>query len=321
MATAAQNTTSGNVSIRPMQQADLLEARRIFRLAFGTFIGVPDPENFWADREYVFTRWQSEPAGGLVAEAGGRLAGSNFAAHWGSFGFFGPLTIHPDFWDRGIAQKLLGPTLEIFAQWGVKESGLFTFAHSAKHVGLYQKFGYWPRFLTAIMSKSAEAHAVPLTKLRTLSEAEQSEAVAACRKLTDSIHEGLDVSREIQAVHRQGLGETVLLWGGESLEGFAVCHCGEGSEAGKDTCYVKFAAAAPGANGEKRFARLLDACESVAVERGLQRMEAGANLARSQAYRAMLARGFRTDIQGVAMHRPDAPGFNRPDVLAIDDWR
>ncbi len=33
------------------------------------------------------------------------------------------------------------------------------------------------------------------------------------------------------------------------------------------------------------------------------------------------ARGYRTVIQGVAMHRPNQPAYSRPDVLAIDDWR
>ena len=28
-----------------------------------------------------------------------------------------------------------------------------------------------------------------------------------------------------------------------------------------------------------------------------------------------------TGLNGDAMHRPDAPAFNRPDVFAIDDWR
>jgi hypothetical protein len=35
----------------------------------------------------------------------------------------------------------------------------------------------------------------------------------------------------------------------------------------------------------------------------------------------MLARGFRTGVQGVAMHKPDEPGYSRPDVSALDDWR
>ncbi len=35
----------------------------------------------------------------------------------------------------------------------------------------------------------------------------------------------------------------------------------------------------------------------------------------------MLARGFSTDFQGVAMHRPCEPGYSRPGVYVIDDWR
>jgi hypothetical protein len=69
------------------------------------------------------------------------------------------------------------------------------------------------------------------------------------------------------------------------------------------------------------FGRLLDACEALARSRGLARLEAGVNLARHEAYRAMLARGFRTDIQGVAMHRHNESGYSRAGVHVIDDWR
>jgi len=48
---------------------------------------------------------------------------------------------------------------------------------------------------------------------------------------------------------------------------------------------------------------------------------AGANMARHEAYRHLVARGFRTEIQGVAMHRQNDPGYCRPGVYIIDDWR
>jgi hypothetical protein len=63
------------------------------------------------------------------------------------------LSVRPDLWDRELTQHLLAPTMELLAQWDTRLAGLFTFAHSAKHVGLYQKFGFWPRHLTAIMAK------------------------------------------------------------------------------------------------------------------------------------------------------------------------
>jgi len=304
-----------------MQEADLVEARRIFRMAFGTFLGVPDPESFAADREYIFTRWRANPEAALVAEVNGTVAGSNFATNWGSFGFFGPLTVRPDLWNQHIAQKLLGPTMDLYAQWGVREAGLYTFAQSPKHIGLYQKFGFWPRFLTAIMSKGVIGRETSSIKYSALNEGERDQALRACRELTGSIYDGLNVTCEIRMVKDQNLGETVLLWGGDRLDAFAVCHGGEGSEAGRNNCYVKVAAVRPGPGAEDRFEHLLDAGEALATERGWQRIVAGVNLARSQAYRQLLRRGFRTDIQGVAMQKPDSPAYNRPDVFVLDDWR
>ncbi len=258
-------STESNVLIRPMKEADLGEARRIFRLAFGTFLGVPDPEAFWADREYVFTRWRADPGAAFVAEENGKLAGSNFATRWGSFGFFGPLTVRPDLWDQHVAQKLLAPAMELFEKWDLREAGLFTFAHSPKHIGLYQKFGFWPRFLTAIMSVEVTGKATSAIKYSKLNEEGRDQALRACRNLTDSIYGGLDLASEIQSVKDQNLGESVLLWGGDSLDAFAICHCGEGTEAGQNTCYVKFGAVAPGPRAEDGFELLLDACDALAA--------------------------------------------------------
>src|SRR5207245_2315910 len=108
------------------------------------------------------------------------------------------------------------------------------------------------------------------------------------------------------------LGDTVLLWEDQELIGFAVCHCGPGTEAGLQKCYIKFGAVRPAPTAGERFDRLLDACEGLAAAQGLLHPEAGMNLARHGAYRQMLAHGFHTTIQGVAMQRPNEPGYHRP---------
>jgi len=322
MSTAAQDTRAVEVSVRQMREADFIAARSILRLAFGTFIGVPDPASFAADKEYVATRWNANPSAALVGEGNGTVLGSNFVSNWGSFASFGPLTVRPEHWNRGVAKRLLAATMDLFDAWRVREAGLFTFAHSARHVHLYQKFGFWPRMLTAIMAKPAGATPAGVClKYSNLDESEREQVLAACRGLTGSILEGLDVTLEIRSVERQTLGDTVVLWAGDVMDGFAVCHCGEGTEAGANSCYVKFAAVRPGQDMERRFEQLLKTCEALAVERGLKRLEAGVNLARSRAYRSMLQQGFRTAMQGVAMQRADSPGFNRPDVFIADDWR
>jgi GNAT superfamily N-acetyltransferase len=293
------------VTIRTVREEDLPAADRIMRLAFGTFLGMPDPLKFMGDADYVRTRWLADPSAVFGAELAGELVGTNFATRWGSVGFFGPLTIRPDLWDQGIAQLLLAPTMDLFARWGIRHAGLFTFASSARHARLYQKFGFWPRFLTALMELpvGAESKSGQWTRFSELSSDEKQSCLRACREVTSSVYEGLDVEREIRAVDNQHLGDTVLTWDGDQLAGLAVCHAGAGTEAGSGKCYVKFGAVRCGPNAPREFRRLLEACREFAAARGAAKLEAGVNLARLDAYRDMLGAGFRTTAQGVAMQR------------------
>src|SRR6185312_16745584 len=167
--TAATEPTADDVTVRALRDADLAAADAVMRTAFGTFLGLPDPRAFMGDAAFVQPRWRSNPAGAFAAETDGTLAGSNFATRWGSFGFFGPLTVRPDLWDRGVGKRLLEPIVGCFESWHVTHAGLFTFAHSQKHVGLYQRFGFWPRFLTAIMAKPVE-HVTTATRWTRFSE-------------------------------------------------------------------------------------------------------------------------------------------------------
>jgi len=231
-----------SIEIRPLADVDVLAAERVFRLAFGTFLGVPDPLTFSGDCGYVHTRWRIEPRGAIAAFSGGELVGSNFASRWGRFGFFGPLSVRPDLQDRGVARQLLDATMRRFDDWGIGAAGLFTFPQSAKHIGLYLSYGFYPRFLTAVMAKAVGASAVlqPAACASMLGAAQRESALAACRALCDTLHAGLDLSGESHAAQVHGLGDTLLLYDGDALSGFAVCHVGPGTEAGSGVCYVKF---------------------------------------------------------------------------------
>jgi GNAT superfamily N-acetyltransferase len=301
------------------------------RLAFGTFLGAPDPAAVFGDSEYVRPRFAAAPAWAFAAELGGEVVGSNIATRWGSFGFFGPLSVRPDLWDRGVASALMAPVVDLFDQWRVRQAGLFTFAASTKHVGLYQKFGFWPQFLTALLRKPVDLalagrietppRDAPLYS-SAVDEREEDAILDGCREVTDALFAGLDLEHEIRAVRTQQLGDTVLLRDERTLEidGFAVCHWGAG-EAGRGNCYVKFGAVRPGGGAGERFERLLDLCEGYAAVRELEHMLAGVNLARHDAYRRLVAHGYAPQMQGVIMQRPNEPGYCRPDVFAIDDLR
>lgn len=318
MTSAKTSDKIGQVKIGPLRESELPEAGRIVRLAFGTFLGIPNPLSFMGDRDLWTGRFHSPNVKVLAARLENRLIGLNMATRWGAFAFFGPLVILPEFWDKGVAQLLLAPTVKLFDRWGVRYSGLFTFAHSAKHVGLYQKYGYWPQSLTALMKStpSANAAATAPVLLSAVHRTRREQFILACARLTGRIDKGLDLTPEIRSMLAQRAGDTVLAFTRSTLEGFALCFTGAGTEGGSQTCYIKFAAARHG----EAFDQLLVACDQFAAARGLP-IEAGMNLASEDGYRRMRAHGYRATTQGVLMVRPNIEGFNRPDTYVIADLR
>ncbi|OZH53899.1 GCN5 family acetyltransferase [Hydrocoleum sp. CS-953] len=317
-------------NIRLLQEHELPKADRIFRLAFGTFLGLPDPMKFSGNTNYM-QRWYAYPKAAFAAEIDGQLVGSNFLSKWGSFGSFGPLSVHPNFWNQRVGEKLMLATMECFQNWQTQQICFFTFSRSPKHLYFYQKFGFMPHFLTAICAKYVSQKQQQLQSIRysQISPEKQKEYLSASQELTNNIYPGLDLQSEILAVANQRLGDTLFLWENGNLEGFAICHYGADTEAGSNTCYIKFGAVNLGKKGsditpfhsQERFAKLLNECEIFSHIVGMSKLVVGVNTSRQQAYIQILNMGFKIETLGVAMHNPNEPGYNRPDIYIIDDYR
>jgi len=309
-------------TVRQLTKDDYDAAEHIIKTSFSQKLGIPDPDLFFAGGS-LKGRFTMDPDGVFGAEENNELVGVNMATNWGSFGYFGPLAVSPSYQGQGVGQQLLMPVMSLFRKRNVTHAGLFTFPESAQHIHLYRKFGFMPRFLTAIMHKnldSAPSKEVRVWRYSGFKDLEQADFRDSARELTDEIYPGLDLQKEICAVHELGMGDTIFI-GADTLDGFAVCHYGEGSEAKGGSMYIKFAAARLCANSNVLFNSLLMACESTAREAGVSKIAAGISTARDAAYDCMLSAGYKTDYLGVYMHKPNDAGFCRPDVFAIDDWR
>jgi GNAT superfamily N-acetyltransferase len=313
---------SDDITLRAMRGDDLAEADRVFRMAFGTWFGAPDPAKFRGDAALFEPRLWSYPDGGAVALSDGAMVGAVFASGWGSVGVLGPVAVLPALWRHGLARRLVGAALDIFARRQTPLVGLFTFPQSPLHLRLYQEFGFWPRGLCPIMAKAVPpGAAMPAGVVSLAASRERPSLIASCRALADAIHPGLDLTREIEAVLTLGLGDVLALAEGSRVEGFALCHSGAGSEGGSQQVYIKFAAVRGGDGARDRLVRLVGACDGFAASRGLARVSAGTSTGRHAAYRALLDLGFRMELPGVMMHRPHVAAYDRPDDHVIDDWR
>jgi GNAT superfamily N-acetyltransferase len=302
-----------------LPESQLESAQALVRLAFGTHLQMPDPTEF-GNGSSCTARWYMDPEGVFGAWRGAELIGVVFAINWGTFGFFGPLVINPEYWGRGIAQQLLERVMAYFQDRKVTHSGLFTFSNSPKHILLYQRYGFEPRFLTALASAPTQIpqHHRQYQCYSDSSEVERSKHIEKLRAITDSLYPGLDLTVEIDNVCKQQIGETIIHFDARGqAQGFAICHFGNRSEAQRGAVYVKFAAA----TGSDAFAAVLDSCHHLGAASNLVKVDLGMNTSRKPAYKLILGKGFRPQSFGVAMEINGQAGFNRSDVFAADDWR
>ena len=313
--------------IRSMEKEDLSEADKIIRLAFGTFMKHDNPADYRSDARYAYPRYNADPSASFVAKMDGKIVGSNFGLCWGSVGIFGPLSIHPEYWNKGIGSKLMWPVIKCFEKWNVTHSGAMTFANSPKHIHLYQKFGYHPRFLIPVMSKKIESASV--SSESEFAWARYSECkddrdkyLEECAQVTNTVYPDLDLRLEIKAVDKMNFGETVLLFDeNKEVEGFAICHCGADTEAGNEKCYIKFGAVKANSDAKSNFVNLLRTCEELTASKRLSVLTGGVNAGRYDAFQSMLNQNFSIDFLGVSLHQPNNDAFNTTDRHVIDDWR
>jgi predicted N-acetyltransferase YhbS len=312
-----------NLTIRPLDEADVDAADKVRRLAFGTYFGLPDPLSFSGTACLVENRRRIWPDGAFVAEKDGAIVGVAISSRWGSAGLFGPLAVHPEHWRGGVAHSLLEASMPVFDRWHCGAVGLFTFPSSLTHIGLYQRYGFWSRSLTAIMSRPVTAPS-PVPQARSLTDmspAEQQDAIAQCAALTNQLHAGMDLCNELKSVIAHPTSDAIVVIEGSTIAGFVICHVGPHSEADTGVVYAKFAAAPPGPKAARDFQRLLDAANDFAHRSGATKINAGVNMGAMEAYRLMMTAGFRTALHGIAMHRPWIDIYDRTDVFALEDWR
>jgi len=310
----------------PLTVGELDQGDEIFRSAFSTYLGV-DKETAWGDSDLFRTRWRARNTQVIAARMDGKLVGSNVLTLWGSLGWCGPLTVGPERWGQGIAKTLMVETERVFEDWKVVHRALFTFPNSAKHIGLYQRFGYWPQRLTPILERRVDSTSLPSRldgSARLFSETlpqERAEFLREIREIGDALYPGLDLSGEVESVYHQHIGETILLFDDSRLIGFAVCHIGGRSETKSGRTYVKFAAISPGTARDRRRTALLKSVETLAAHRGAPEVEFGCNTAHRDTYRSLVALGYRSEFIGVLMSSPDEPTYQRPELDVLNDLR
>ena len=196
------------VKVRKVRKGDLARVREVIESGFADYFERQlgsRPRQVFGGAQYVHHRWLMEPWGCFVAEENDtKIVGASIAITWGKVGIFGPVAVLTPYQNQKIAQSLLKASQGFFDENKVTLQGLATFYGNPKHLILYQKFGFKPKGLIAVTTRSLERReptpparpsrsAPQVRHLSSLKEAQKKTTLGRLRGITNRIYPGMDL--------------------------------------------------------------------------------------------------------------------------------
>jgi GNAT superfamily N-acetyltransferase len=190
----------GLVAIRPAVAADAQACGRIMHEAFK---GIADAHGFppdfasVADAAGLAAALIADPTVfGVVAEAGGRVVGSNFLAEGDPVRGVGPITVEPSRQGGGVGWRLMAAVLER-AGTGTPVR-LVQDAFNTRSVALYASLGFEVKEPLLLLRGAPRAGPPPGFTVRPLLDTD----VAACAGLCAAVHGGTTRTHELRGALR-----------------------------------------------------------------------------------------------------------------------
>jgi len=154
----------------------------------------------------------------------GHLVAFNMVHRSGVEGWMGPLAVRTEYQGSGIGKEVVTRGVEWLKGQGAAVIGLETMPRTMDNIGFYSRLGFHPGRLTITTTLEAAYSDIPATLLSRLSSTLRATALDECRALVQRLLPGYDYTRELNLTADLALGDTVLLYEGDSLVGYALAH-------------------------------------------------------------------------------------------------
>jgi GNAT superfamily N-acetyltransferase len=154
----------------------------------------------------------------------GQLVAFNMVHRSGAEGWMGPLAVRTEHQGSGTGKEIVNRGIEWLKAQGSTVIGLETMPRTMDNIGFYSRLGFVPGRLTLTTTLEANYADTPALMLGRLSQRDRDDAVRQCQRLVEQQLPGYDYSREIHLTAELGLGDTVLLYRGDQIIGFALAH-------------------------------------------------------------------------------------------------
>jgi GNAT superfamily N-acetyltransferase len=154
----------------------------------------------------------------------GHIVAFNMVHRSGTEGWMGPLAVRTEFQGSGIGKELVGRGIEWLKAQGASVIGLETMPRTMDNIGFYSRQGFLPGRLTITTTLEATYGDFPARLIGRLSSSARDSVLAECLALVQRMLPGYDYTREILLTSELALGDTVLLYDGDRIVGFALAH-------------------------------------------------------------------------------------------------
>jgi GNAT superfamily N-acetyltransferase len=205
---AANGSRTASLRLRAGRSED---ADACGSICYGAFRAISDEHNFPPDFP------SSEIAGGLlamllsrgdvysvVAEADGRVVGSNFLWENGTIAGVGPITIDPNAQNAAVGRRLMEDVLRRAEERNIAGVRLVQAAYHGRSLSLYTKLGFDAREPLSNLQGPAIGERIPGHDVRPAKE----EDLGACNELAFRVH-GHDRGSEVLEAIGQGTANVV----------------------------------------------------------------------------------------------------------------
>jgi GNAT superfamily N-acetyltransferase len=212
----------------PIGRADIAPLNALFSETFTEryrrdgLVGVRVPPLNPAIWQYAIS--DAEEGAMLWRDGRGAIAAFNIAHRSGIEGWMGPLAVRDDCQGAGQGKSIVNAGLDLLKRSGCAVIGLETMPRTMDNIGFYSGLGFVPARLTVTLTVDAVTSPRAPRLLSSLRAAARESAVRECASLVHEMLPGFDYTREIELTHELALGDTLLMYDGDTLAGFALCH-------------------------------------------------------------------------------------------------
>jgi GNAT superfamily N-acetyltransferase len=247
----------------------------------------------------------------------GAIAAFNMVHQSGAEGWMGPLAVRSDQQGHGVGKDVVSRGIAWLRNRGAKVIGLETMPRTMDNIGFYSRLGFTPGQITLTLSLDAFRHESSIELLSRMSPAGRDEAIGECRALLDRVLPGSDYSREIALTGELQLGDTLLLYDGDKLGGFALAHTAALVE-GRTRDELRVLKLV--LDDERRFGAFARAIANHARHSGVRRVSFRMQAEYSDAYRQATAMGMHVRWTDLRMSLDGYPDRRPTAGMALSNW-